>query len=94
MGSGAARDEGDAVSAVATGRDGRGAAALGSAAGDAAPVEGRAQAELSRRADERKAIEKEIEDLSKQRTEYLKTKGGGAGFDNKVKETIDRQLSR
>jgi hypothetical protein len=92
MGSAASRDDGDAVSAVATGR-----VTVDGLAADALPPElqhlskDELKAEMTRRADERKALTKELQDLKAKRAEALKGKGG-AGFDAKVKETIDRQL--
>jgi hypothetical protein len=52
--------------------------------------------ELAKRLDERKAAEKELSTLAKQRDEYLKNtaKSGEGGFDAKVKTAIDEQLKR
>jgi hypothetical protein len=52
--------------------------------------------ELARRLDERKAAEKELSTLAKERDEYLKNKAktGEGGFDAKVKTAIDEQLKR
>jgi hypothetical protein len=92
MGSGASRDDGDAVSAVANGR-----VTVDGIAADALPPElqhltkDELKAEMSRRADERKALTDQLQDLKSKRAEALKGKGGG-GFDAKVKETIDHQL--
>jgi len=95
MGSAAPRDDGDAVSAVATGR----ASVEGMPAADLPPEmqhlsKDELKAEITRRADKRKAIEKEIDDLQKKRGEYLRDQAKGDGFDNKVKDTLDRQLQQ
>jgi hypothetical protein len=52
------------------------------------------KAEISKRADLRKAAQDELTTVAKQRDEYLKTqgKGGEGGFDAKVKAAIDAQL--
>ncbi len=52
--------------------------------------------ELARRLDERKAAEKELSTLARQRDEYLenKARSGEGGFDAKVKTAIDEQLKR
>ncbi|HZJ65461.1 MAG TPA: VWA domain-containing protein [Kofleriaceae bacterium] len=52
--------------------------------------------ELAKRVEERKAAEKELSTLAKERDEYLKNKArsGEGGFDDKVKSAIDEQLKR
>ena len=52
--------------------------------------------ELEKRAEERKAAQKELSTLARQRDEYLKkqAKDGEGGFDAKVKTAIDEQLKR
>jgi hypothetical protein len=52
------------------------------------------KAELTKRAEARKAAQEELTTLAKQREEYLKAqaKDGEGGFDAKVKAAIDLQL--
>jgi flagellar biosynthesis chaperone FliJ len=52
--------------------------------------------ELTKRADARKAAEKELGRLAKERDEYLKKQAsdGEGGFDTKVNAAIDEQLKR
>lgn len=86
----------DAVARVATGGEG---AADGIVQGDL-PTDLQVMSkddlkkELARRADERKAAEKEIGELSKKREEFLKEHAAKDGFDAKVKATVDRELAR
>jgi hypothetical protein len=54
------------------------------------------RAEISTRAKERAAAQTELAKLASQRAEYLKAheKEAGAGFDVKVKATVDRELAK
>jgi hypothetical protein len=54
------------------------------------------QAELSRRATERQAAQKELDDVAKQRDGFLKTQAaaGGDSFDAAVEKTVDRELKK
>ena len=96
MGSAAARDDGDAVAKVAKG----GTATVDTMNADDLPADlqglskDELKKELSSRADKRKELQNEIEELSKKRAEFLKTKAGKDGFDGKVKDTVDRELKR
>lgn len=92
----AARDEGDLVGGVATGSmdlDGVKDTELPS---DLRGMDKQAlKNEINKRAETRKQAQQEIERLSKQRAEYLKTKGGEGkpgGFDATVKATVEKQL--
>ena len=52
------------------------------------------QQEIDRRIAVRKDAEKKIEELSKERNEYLKAHGKSDGFDAKVKATVEKQLKK
>ena len=54
------------------------------------------KAELDRRVEKRKQLQNEIQELTKQRDEYLskQAKDGEGGFDAKVKETVEKQMKR
>jgi hypothetical protein len=79
-----------------------GSADVNSVTGDDLPEEMRTmdkatlKQELEKRAEERKAAQKELSTLAGQRDEYLKkqAKDGEGGFDAKVKTAIDEQLKR
>jgi hypothetical protein len=79
-----------------------GSADVNSVAGDDLPEEMRTmdkaalKQELEKRAEDRKAAQRELSTLARQRDEYLKkqTKEGEGGFDAKVKTAIDEQLKR
>lgn len=94
------RDRNDIVDKVAAG-----SADVTSFAAEALPEEMRAmdpaalKQELNKRVEERKAAQKELSTLTRERDEYLKkqaknSKDGEAGFDGKVKSAIDEQLKR
>jgi Mg-chelatase subunit ChlD len=55
---------------------------------------GEIKAELERRVQTRKQAQKQIEQLAKERDEYLKKHGPGDGFDAKVKATVEKQLNQ
>jgi Mg-chelatase subunit ChlD len=55
---------------------------------------GQIKAELDRRVATRKQAQKQIEQLSKDREDYLKKHAPGDGFDAKVKATVEKQLKR
>lgn len=51
------------------------------------------KAELARRAEQRKAAQKELEELTRKRDAYLSEhRGAGGGFDTAVKATVDKQI--
>ncbi len=54
------------------------------------------KAELEKRVEQRKTLQKQAAEVAKQRDEYLKnnTVDGEAGFDTKVKATVERQLKK
>jgi hypothetical protein len=87
------RAEGDLVGAYATGTLDMDKVAPGSLPADlrnkSAPE---VQAELARRAEERKAAQREIDELTRKRDEYLSTRKDGGGFDAAVKATVEKQL--
>jgi hypothetical protein len=96
MTKGAPRDDGDAVTAVKTGK-----MSVEAVHGADLPEELRGlsedklAAELARRADERAKTQHEIDGLVEQRDAYLKNKAkDSSGFDDKVKATVDRELAR
>jgi hypothetical protein len=52
------------------------------------------KAEIEKRVAERKALQRKVDELSKQREDYLskQAKDGEGGFDTKVKETVEKQI--
>ena len=92
---GAPRDDGDLVGGVASGT-----VDLDGVKDSELPSDFRGmdktslKNELAKRAETRKAAQKEIEALSKKRTEYLSTKTASKpdGFDAAVKATVEKQL--
>jgi hypothetical protein len=51
------------------------------------------KAELERRAEQRKLAQREMDELTRKRDEYLSThKGAGGGFDAAVKATVEKQI--
>lgn len=89
------RADGDLVGAYATGTLDLGKVAPGALPADlrdkSAPE---LKAELERRAEERKAAQQEIEELTRKRDEFLSTraKEAGGGFDTAVKATVEKQI--
>ena len=88
------RADGDLVGAYATGK-----LELAKVAPGALPADLRdksapeIQAELSRRAAQRKAAQQEMAELARKRDEYLAgRKGATGGFDTAVKATVEKQL--
>jgi Mg-chelatase subunit ChlD len=87
------RDSGDLVGAYAAGKP------VDRVAKDALPADLRdksapeLEAELGRRATERKQAQQEIEALTRKRDAYLSGRtGGGGGFDAAVKATVEKQI--
>ena len=87
------RDDRDLVGAYATGT-----LDLGKVAPGALPAEMRdksspeIEAELARRAEERKQAQREIDELTRKRDEYLSKHRTGGGFDAAVKATVEKQI--
>ena len=52
------------------------------------------KAEIDRRVAERRTLQNQVEDLTRQREDFLvkQAKGGEAGFDEAVKATVDKQI--
>jgi hypothetical protein len=78
-----------------------GSASVDAVATEALPAELRSMdkpalaAELSKRAEERKVAQKQIEELARKREAYLKEQeadAGAEGFDRKVKAAVEKQL--
>lgn len=92
------RAEGDLVGAYATGTLDLGKVAPGALPADLRD-KGTAEitAELGRRAEQRKAAQKEMAELERKRDEYLAGRkggegGGAGGFDAAVKATVEKQI--
>jgi Mg-chelatase subunit ChlD len=88
------RAEGDLVGAYATGTLDLGKVAPGALPAD---LRGKSEAELSvelaRRAEQRKAAQREIDKLTRERDAYLSArKDAGGGFDTAVKATVEKQI--
>ncbi len=88
------RAEGDLVGAYATGT-----LDMGKVAPDALPADLRGksapelQAELARRAEQRRQAQREIDELTRKRDEYLsERRSPGGGFDDAVKATVEKQI--
>jgi Mg-chelatase subunit ChlD len=87
------RDDSDLVGAYATGT-----LDLNKVAPGALPAEMRDKSspeiekELARRAEERKQAQREIEELTRKRDEYLSKHRTGGGFDAAVKATVEKQI--
>lgn len=88
------RADADLVGAYATGK-----LKVGTVAKTALPAdlrdksEGEIEAELARRAEERKRAQREIDELARKRDEYLSgRKDAGGGFDAAVKATVEKQI--
>lgn len=93
---GAGRADDDLVGGVATG-----SMSIDAVAPAALPEEmqgmdkAELKAEVEKRVEERKAAQKEIAELAKQRDEYLKKNmKDGEGFDAKVKASLEKQLKK